>query len=62
MEEKELSQLTDTEALLKIATMVSEGGLGIRSIGAAGRFSDPDGKTRRHFTLEVAMDLLETNA
>jgi hypothetical protein len=55
--EKELAELTDIEALTKIATLVTAGGFGVKNLSVSGQFSDYDGKVRRHFTMEVIIDL-----
>jgi hypothetical protein len=60
--EKNVSQLTDAEALGKIVDVVTAGGFGLKNIGMSGQFADYDGKTRRHFNVEVTLDTPEVTS
>jgi hypothetical protein len=55
--ENELTQMTDAGALARIAALCTESGFGVKNIGMSGQYADYDGKVRRHFNVELTIDV-----
>jgi hypothetical protein len=53
----DLASAKDFEITAEIGRVLAENNFGVKSMAVSGTYNDYDGKKRRHFNVEVVVDL-----